>query len=103
MDGFAALADPTRRRIVELVAVGPRAAGEIAEQFTVSRPAISQHLGVLVAGGILKVETYGRRRLYSLDQVALEVPLNWLEAQRHRWNCALDRLQDEIDKNGPER
>lgn len=101
MDGFEALADPTRRRIVELVADGPRAAGEIAQQFTVSRPAISQHLNALAMSGMLQVEAHGRRRVYSLNQEALAVPLNWLEAQRHRWNDALDRLEEEMSKGDP--
>lgn len=98
MDGFEALADPTRRRIVELVADGPRAAGEIAGQFTISRPAVSQHLNALATSGILRVEPHGRQRLYSLNQEALATPLNWLEAQRHRWNDALDRLHHEMNK-----
>lgn len=98
MDTFEALADPTRRRIVELVASRPRAAGEIARQFTVSRPAISQHLNALAMSGMLQVEAHGRQRVYSLNQEALTEPLNWLETQRHRWNDALDRLEEEMNK-----
>lgn len=100
MDGFEALADPTRRKIIELVATGPRPAGEIARHFSVSRPAISQHLNILSASEILEVEPRGRQRIYSLNIDALEGPLIWLEAQRQRWNAALDRLESEMKKEG---
>lgn len=96
MDVFEAIGDPTRRRIIELVAENPRAAGEIAGEFTISRPAVSQHLAVLTESGVLQVQIQGRRRIYSLDDKALAAPHNWLEEQRHRWNSALDRLEAEM-------
>lgn len=98
MDVFEALGDPTRRRIIELVAGSPRAAGDIAGEFPISRPAVSQHLAVLTACGILRSQARGRRRLYSLAESALAEPYNWLEEQRSRWNSALDRLEFEIDR-----
>lgn len=93
MDVFEAISDPTRRRIIELVAAAPRAAGEIAGEFSISRPAVSQHVAVLTACGVLRVKAQGRRRVYSLDDQALAQPHHWLEEQRHRWNSALDRLE----------
>ena len=98
MDVFEALGDPTRRRIIELVADGPRAVGSIASEFSVSRPAISQHLALLTDCGVLYVRAQGRNRIYSLDPQAFEQPYNWLEEQRHRWNGALDRLEFELNR-----
>src|SRR4051812_29317915 len=63
---FAALADPTRREIFELVAVRPRAVGELAEHLPVSRPAVSQHLRVLSDAGLVSARADGRRRIYEL-------------------------------------
>ena len=96
MDVFEAIGDSTRRRIIELVAQGPRPAGEVAGEFAISRPAVSQHLAALTDCGILRVHAQGRRRIYSLDDKALAAPHNWLEEQRNRWNRALDRLKAEM-------
>ena len=62
-----ALGDPTRRAIFELLAAGPRAVGEIAEQLPVSRPAVSQHLRVLKDAGLVAERRNGTRRIYRLD------------------------------------
>ena len=61
---LAALGDPTRQAIVELLAAGPRAVGELAEQLPVSRPAVSQHLNVLKEAGLVSERRNGTRRLY---------------------------------------
>lgn len=98
MDVFEAIADPTRRRIIELIAASPRAAGEVAQEFSISRPAVSQQLMALVACGILHVHVQGRSRIYSLNEKALTEPYDWLEEQRHRWNSALDRLEAEMHR-----
>ena len=66
-NGFSALADPTRRAIFEQLARGPRAVGELAEQFPVSRPAVSQHLKVLKDAGLVADRRDGSRRVYSVD------------------------------------
>lgn len=102
MDVFEAIGDPTRRRIIELVAEAPRAAGEIAGEFSISRPAVSQHLSTLTDSGILRVRIQGRNRIYSLDEKALAQPFDWLEEQRHRWNSALDRLESEMSREEEE-
>jgi DNA-binding transcriptional ArsR family regulator len=70
-DGWAALANPTRRSIFELVAVRPRAVGEIARELPVSRPAVSQHLKLLKAARLVLDETFGTRRIYRVDPVGL--------------------------------
>ena len=66
-DGFAALSDPTRRAIFERVALGPSAVGELAAELPVSRPAVSQHLRVLKAAGLVSDQPEGTRRIYRLD------------------------------------
>ena len=66
-DAFAAAAEPTRRRILQLLASGPHYAGDIAGHFDVTRSAISQHLGVLADSGLVAAERQGRQRLYRID------------------------------------
>ena len=66
-DAFAAAAEPTRRRILQLLAGGPHYAGDIAGHFDVTRSAISQHLGVLADSGLVAAERQGRQRLYRID------------------------------------
>jgi DNA-binding transcriptional ArsR family regulator len=66
-NGFSALADPTRRAIFERLRRGPRAVGELAREFPVSRPAVSQHLRVLKDAGLVTDERDGARRLYRVD------------------------------------
>ena len=72
MESLTALADPTRRKIVEMLGRGERAAGEIAERFAVSGPAISQHLKVLRDAKLVAVRVDGQRRIYSLDPAGLD-------------------------------
>ena len=67
MQSLAALADPIRREVVDLLAGGELAAGELAGRFPVSRPAISRHLRVLREAGLVQVRTEGRHRFYALD------------------------------------
>jgi DNA-binding transcriptional ArsR family regulator len=66
-NGFSALADPTRRAIFERLARGPRAVGELAGEFPVSRPAVSQHLRVLKDAGLVSDRRDGNRRVYAVD------------------------------------
>ena len=66
-DGFAALADPTRRSIFERLALRPAAVGELARGLPVSRPAVSQHLRVLKDAGLVVVTPHGTRRIYHVD------------------------------------
>jgi DNA-binding transcriptional ArsR family regulator len=66
-DGLAALGDPTRRAIFELLAEGPTPVGDLARRLPVSRPAVSQHLRVLKEAGLVRDRPAGTRRLYQLD------------------------------------
>ena len=72
MDLFAALAEPNRRRMIELLSRGPRAAGDLAGAFQLSAPAVSQHLKALREAGLVRVEVDGQRRIYSLDPEGLD-------------------------------
>lgn len=98
MDVFEAVADPTRRRIIELVSDGELNAGSIAQDFAITRPAVSQHLGVLVEAGVLRVRRVGTQRLYSLDERTLETARDWLGEQAVRWKRSLDRLEAALDE-----
>lgn len=96
MDGFAALADPTRRRIVELLSEGQQDAGTIASHFSVSKPAISRHLGTLLDTGIVGVRRDAQRRLYSLRPEGLREVDEWLGKYRNFWSDRLDDLASEL-------
>jgi DNA-binding transcriptional ArsR family regulator len=92
------LAEPTRLRIVELLAQGERSAGEIASNFPTSRPGISRHLRVLREHGLVVAREEGQRRLYSLDPAPLEELDEWLQNYRHFWSNRLDALDTEIHR-----
>jgi DNA-binding transcriptional ArsR family regulator len=91
-----ALADPTRRQIVELLAEGEREAGEIAAQFPVSRPAISRHLRVLRDSGLVRSRPDAQRRIYSLDPAPLAEVDAWLGQYRSFWSNRLDALDVQL-------
>ena len=96
MKALEALADPTRRRIVELLVEGERTAGELASHFDTSRPGVSRHLRVLREHGLVHAREDGRRRLYSLDPQPLADLDAWLERYRAFWTQRLDALDTEI-------
>jgi DNA-binding transcriptional ArsR family regulator len=89
IDAFSAAAEPTRRRILQLLAAQPRTVGEIAAEFTVTRSAISQHLLVLAEAGLVDAEKIGRQRMYRV----LPSGLQKLQAEIDRfWTDELDLL-----------
>ncbi len=94
---FAALADPTRRRIVERLARGPLTIGEIASGFEISQPAISRHVRVLEESGLLKRRVSGRVHHCTLSPNAMNAASAWIEKQRAFWNTTLDRLGDLLE------
>lgn len=97
MDVFHALADPTRRRIVEALAAGETGFGELADTFEISRPAVSQHLKVLKEAGIVTARADAQRRIYRLEPTALEQIDAWLGRVRSYWNPRLDALERALD------
>lgn len=109
MDRFAALADPNRRRMIEMIAAQKEmAATEISEAFPISAPAVSQHLKVLRETGLLNMEKRAQQRLYSLNPHGVDEMWEWLNQMRRYWNERLDTLEhiltskkDEADANKP--
>jgi DNA-binding transcriptional ArsR family regulator len=100
VSAFEALADPTRRRIVELVSEGERSAGEIASAFAISRPGVSKHLRVLREHGVIRSRSEGTRRLYSLDGDGLVELDEWI---RRFWTNRLDALETELRRGKRDR
>lgn len=95
---FGALADPTRRRIVELLSVTERDAGSLADEFAVSRPAVSRHLRVLREAGVVASEVVGRRRVYRLVPEALNEVERWAHRYRTFWQQRLDVLAQHLSE-----
>jgi DNA-binding transcriptional ArsR family regulator len=98
---FAALADPTRRRIVERLRSGERTVGEIAADFQISQPAISKHVKVLETSGVLRRRIDGRVHHCTLDPRPMRDAAAWIEKQERYWNAALDRLQEYLETQAP--
>ncbi|WP_341703078.1 metalloregulator ArsR/SmtB family transcription factor [Ferrovibrio sp.] len=101
MQGFAALSDPTRRRIVEMLGQGELSAGEIGAVFAMSAPAVSQHLKVLREARLVQVRAEAQRRIYSLDPAGLAEMDRWIAQVRRFWGPRLDDLERELRQ--PER
>jgi DNA-binding transcriptional ArsR family regulator len=93
-EALAALGDPTRQAIVELLADGPRAVGEIAQHLPVSRPAVSQHLRVLKDAGLVSDRQEGTRRLYQLDPGGAEAVRAYVD---RLWSRALTAFKSAVE------
>jgi DNA-binding transcriptional ArsR family regulator len=91
---FQALADPTRRKVIERLVSGPASTSELATPFDMALPSFTQHLGVLERAGLVTSTKTGRVRTYRLVPAALEVADGWLAEQRHLWERRLDQLDD---------
>ncbi len=96
MDALAAIVDPTRRRILELLRDGEVAAGDLSGEFSISRPAVSRHLRVLREAGLVHSRVDGQRRVYALDAWPLAELDGWLEPYRRFWAQRLDALDTEL-------
>jgi DNA-binding transcriptional ArsR family regulator len=94
-DGFAALADPTRRRVFERLAKKALSVGELADGLPVSRPAVSQHLKVLKSAGLVSDERDGTRRVYRVDPRGIEGLRNYLD---RFWDRALAAFKAAAEK-----
>jgi len=93
MESLTALADPTRRSIFERLAQGPQAVGELARGLPVSRPAVSQHLAVLRASGLVRAHAEGTRHIYRIDPQGLAELRAWLD---RFWDQALETSRNEV-------
>jgi len=94
---FHALADPTRRAVLDLLRRGPQPAGQIAEAFPVSRPAISKHLRQLRKARLVVEHRRGRHRVYQLNPEPLKAVDSWLEQYRRFWQINLANLKTFVE------
>jgi DNA-binding transcriptional ArsR family regulator len=96
-DVFRAIADPTRRAILDRLRAGPANAGSLAADFRQSRPAISKHLRVLREARLVVDAAVGRERVYTVDPIPLQNVAGWLEGYRAFWQSSLDRLKRHLE------
>jgi DNA-binding transcriptional ArsR family regulator len=98
MDVFEAVAEPTRRAVLDLLARRERSAGELVDAFpALTQPAVSRHLRILRESQLVDVRPDGTRRVYSLRPVGLEELDRWLERYRRFWGERLDELERHLD------
>jgi DNA-binding transcriptional ArsR family regulator len=97
-DVFQAIADPTRREIINLVAFNPLNLNSIAENFDVSRPAISQHIKILTECGLIVIKKQGRERVCEASLQQLNEVSDWIERYRKLWAEKFDRLDILMEK-----
>jgi len=102
-DVFGALADPTRRKIIQRLEKGPTRVTEMASHFRISLPAVSKHLRVLENAGLLKREREGRVHRISLDAKRMKTAMQWLEHYRVFWESRLDSLSDFLNEEKKDR
>ena len=95
---FSALADPTRRAVLDLLRAGTRPAGDIARAFTVSRPAISKHLRILRRAHLVEERREGRHRMYHLNPEPLKAVDSWLDQYRSFWTASLANLKAFVEE-----
>jgi DNA-binding transcriptional ArsR family regulator len=97
-DVFQAIADPTRREIINLIAFNPLNLNAIADNFEVSRPAISQHIKILMECGLINIKKQGRERYCEASLQQLNEVSNWIEKYRQLWEEKFSRLDNLLDK-----
>jgi DNA-binding transcriptional ArsR family regulator len=99
---FAALADPTRRRILAHLARGSKRVTHLARPHNMSLPAVSKHLRVLEQAGLLRRRRYGRVHEMQLDAKPLKQAAQWVEEYRKFWEGSLDRLAEYLERTTPQ-
>lgn len=99
-DPFQAIADPTRRNILSLIASKPLSLNAIAEHFDASRPAISQHIKILNESGLVVIRRAGRQRVCSIQPRKIKEIADWLEPFRRLWEERFENLDNLLNKLG---
>jgi DNA-binding transcriptional ArsR family regulator len=100
---FHALADPSRRQMVEQLSRGPATVSELAAPLPMSLPSVVQHLGVLEASGLVRSQKVGRVRTCQLHVVAMRTAEDWMTARRLEWEGRLDRLGEYLAEHDKEK
>ncbi len=103
MDVFSALADPVRRSILETLNAKPLTAGDLADRFPISRPAVSRHLKLLRQAGLVSVVASGRTRVYRVEPAPMAEVEHWLAQYRDTWSSRFDALETEVFRTRRER
>ena len=98
LDAFQAIADPTRRRILDLLGRGDRPVTDIARRFDVTMSAISQHMRVLREAGLVSARRSGRERFYRLEHAGLEDVRSWVRRHETFWRAKMDRLAEQLEE-----
>lgn len=96
---FRAIADPTRRAIIDLLAEKDRSIGEIAAGFEMTRPAVAKHLAILKDGRLIDVEKRGRERIHRLRPDTLKSAASWINQFDKFWDDRLARLKKAVEEN----
>ena len=99
---FEIVAEPNRRRILDMLRTGERPVTELVEQLKVSQPAVSKHLRVLREAGLVEARVDAQRRVYRLQPQQLREIDDWLAPYRALWTTSLDRLERHLDDIGGE-
>lgn len=97
-DVFQVIADPNRRAIISLLATKKLSMNDVADHFTISRPAISKHVKVLVECGLIKIEKRGRERYCKVQIEKLAEVSDWVEQYRQLWEARSDRLEKYLEE-----
>ncbi|MGC4102119.1 ArsR/SmtB family transcription factor [Ferruginibacter sp.] len=92
-DVFQAIADPTRRAIIGMIAAQPQNLNSVADKFAISRPAISKHIKILTECGLIVINQQGRERFCEAKLAKLNEVSHWVEQYRQFWNAKLDSLE----------
>lgn len=100
MKALSALADPRRRRIVEMLAEGEKTAGDLGAQFAISQPAVSKHLRVLRKAGLVEARAQAQHRLYRLNPAPLAEVDAWFSRYRNLWRERIDSLKAILEGEG---
>ena len=98
MDVYGAIADPTRRKIIGLLASGERSAGDIASRFEIAGPSVSRHLKVLRDSGVISYRTDAQSRIYKLEAKKLQEAERWMRKQIDLLHERFDALEDHLNE-----
>jgi DNA-binding transcriptional ArsR family regulator len=104
MDTFQAIAEPTRRALLDLLLEGERSAGDLVAAFPrLTQPAVSRHLRILREAALVSVRAEAQQRIYALEPARLAIVYEWLNRYRLFWAAHLTRLEQHLDQSSPRR